>query len=79
MSTITTPPAALPVLAKIGAKVAVRCGASGPNNALKRGAWKIDGRTATPHEARALNAVEPDYGMRVYEAEPGAWSASNAA
>jgi hypothetical protein len=62
-------------LAKINATEAVRFGACGPNNNLRRGAWEIataDGkRNAAPHEARALNKLAGSgFGSRTVTASP---------
>lgn len=78
MTTYPTPAAAVAYLTKINAMTAMRYGASGPNNKLRRGSWEIDGRAATAAEARALNAIEQRYGARIYERTPGAYAARSA-
>jgi hypothetical protein len=60
-------------LTKINATEAVRFGAEGPNNNLRRGGWVItaqDGsRPAKSHEARALNKMAvPGFGSRTLTA-----------
>lgn len=76
--TYNTPDAAVALLKKWGAKTAIRCGAQGPNNNIRRGWWRIDGglgmdngRLATASEARQLNALAYGYGVQTFEVAPG--------
>lgn len=70
--------AARAAIVAMGVTCAVRAPASGPNNKLKRGKWTVDGRPATPAEARKLNDLEASrfFGSVIIEAQDGAWQGS---